>query len=166
MREADQSSTARLLRVVQSGGTLFGLRKGCDEWRATPVSGEDSHCTGGRCASVRFESGIEEGRIYGFTAALRWGDKGTELEMWSRGSWSPAPGVVLKDPDRPGWGTIGSGSYCVETAPVTDSPTTPDAVSIGHETWYLTKESCIRDQSKLLAVRGCGTASGKSQQRD
>lgn len=155
--ETGAGPTARFLHVLQTGGTLFGLRTGCDEWHVTPASKEESTCHRDACVSGRLESGIEEGKIYGFTYTAVWGDRNTVLSMASRGSWHAAPGFVFdaNDPATPGYATIGSATMCVETVGVGDSARAKDAVLIGHETWYLTKESCTRERPPARVSRGC-----------
>ena len=151
-----RSSVALFLQVLQSGGPLFGLGAGCDEWRAAPDSKEESRCVRGSCVSGQLESEIEDGKIYGFSYMTTWGGPGMEMNLAGRGSWHP---VVPDAPDAEGYVLIGSGRMCSEVVSVGNVATTADAVSIGSDTWYLTREACMRARGDVVAQRGCGAAS-------
>lgn len=152
--DSARSSVALFLHVLQSGGPLFGLGAGCDAWRAAPDPKEASRCSRGSCVSGQLESEIENGKIYGFSYVTTWDGQRPELFMSGRGSSHPA---VLGAPDSQGYILIGSASMCVEEVSVGDAA--GDAVSIGSDTWYLTREACMRARGDVVAQRGCGAAS-------
>jgi len=157
---SDQPSTARFLRVLQSGGSLFGLGTGCDEWHAAPGADEESGCERSSCVSGRLQSPVEDGKIYAFTYTATWGGRRTDLTMTARGSWRPAPGIVIeaKNAALPDHAILGSARMCVETVAVGNG-STRNAVSVGRDTWYLTKASCVRGRGDAVAARRCGDAS-------
>ena len=108
----DRSSVIKFLRVLHSGGRLWGLRSGCDEWRATPDPKAESECSGSSCVSGQLESETESGKIYGFSYETSSQGPRTTINLLGRGSWHPAPGFVFANeaPDTPpGYVTIGTG---------------------------------------------------------
>ncbi|NVB77472.1 MAG: hypothetical protein HOV81_03675 [Kofleriaceae bacterium] len=95
------------------------------------------------------------GRMYGFSYALTRDEDLVRLRITGRGSWSPAPGVTMPDPDKPGWGTIGSATYCVYEVEVRTEPGVDEAVLVGNESWFLSRDACVRSRGMSSGSRGC-----------
>jgi hypothetical protein len=71
------------------------------------------------------------------------------------GSW-PAPGVVIPVSEPKGYALIGSARMCVTEVEVRPSPDSEQAVLVGDETWFLSRDACMRSRSaSLIAHRGC-----------
>jgi hypothetical protein len=142
-------SVERFVDVLQRNGSLYGVGRGCDEWRAGPDNEHHEHHDGwfhdGRLVATLPDAG----RIYGFNYGLQRTSAGFRMAIAGRGSWSPAPGVTFEVPGQPGWFTMGSASYCLVKVDLRPHPEHEDAVLVGRETWYLTREACQSAHSAL-----------------
>ena len=105
-----------------------------------------------------------EGRIYGFTYSLYPDRTPARMRISGRGGWTPAPDVVIRDPEDPDIGVIGVGSYCTTEVDVRTDPQLGDAVLVGDEIWYLTRDDCLRSpRSGTERPRGCSATNPPKQ---
>jgi hypothetical protein len=96
-----------------------------------------------------------EGRIFGFSYYATSLKRPLRLRFAGRGGWSPAPGVVFRDP-KTGYVLIGTGRYCVEDVEVQPEPAWQDGVRVGDETWFLSHDACLHARhAAALAWQGC-----------
>jgi hypothetical protein len=97
------------------------------------------------------------GRIYEFAYHLQLQDTSVRMRITGRGGWYPAPGVTIQSPDNGDSAVIGHANYCVTEVDVRRDPHIGDAVSVGEETWYLSRDACVRSRHDASpnAYRGC-----------
>jgi hypothetical protein len=142
--------TSRFSETLVKGGSLYGVGVGCAEWRA--AVGDEASPEGvlmrGNLRAVL----AHEGRMYSFSYDLFEEHGAVRLSIAGRGSSSSVPGVLTLSADGV-WGVSGSATYCVESVDVLASPVTADAVLVGDETWFMTKEACQKHRLGLEVLR-------------
>jgi hypothetical protein len=166
----------RFVEVLEHGKSLFGLGAACDEWRVEPGESEvdistDDDASGQNDPHER--DGIEhrawngegrvtarkpdaQGRIYGFSYRLKRDRRFVQMSIVGRGSWSPAPGVMIRDADNKDMFVIGSARYCIVEVDVHGSPDDREAILVGDETWFLSRDACVRSRKAAVGMpRGC-----------
>lgn len=98
------------------------------------------------------------GLLYGFSYTVLERGAAMRMRIAGRGSSHPAPGVLIEG-SRPGYYLIGTGSYCVDEVEVRAHPTNPQAILIGRDRWFLTRDACMASHAASLStVKGCSTA--------
>lgn len=158
-----RSSLDRFVDTLKDGQTLYGLGVGCDEWRAKPGGSDiqlelddDDEDQGPRrdppppgaepLAGSLTARADGEGRIYSFTYSVDLAKTPVRMRITGRGGWQPAPGVTLRSANDPSNAIIGVGNYCVTEVDVRADPHVQDALFVGDEAWYLTRDACLRSK--------------------
>ena len=186
VRIHQQTSVQRFLEILKQERSLYGLEGNCGEWLARPTEPDDSaaaitsdevaqdnqheedegvdraesasagvpHNAGPR-GRLQTREPDAEGLMYGFTYLVMEDHGRIRLRLVGRGSSFPAPGVKKIDPVS-GYGLIGSGRYCVGDVDVREHPTKNDAVAVGDETWFLSRDACLASRSAFTQPwHGC-----------
>jgi hypothetical protein len=167
------ASLERFVSILEHGGSLFGLDAGCSEWRAGPEvsevipsdakdevivsDGKDKVSDGWPVeGQLSARDPDAEGRLYGFSYRLSTEPRPVRMQISGRGSWSSAPGVIIRNPDNPEMVTIGSGTYCVTEVEVHERLDDKDSVTVGNEEWFLSPDACLRSRTEASSTpRGC-----------
>lgn len=156
----------RFWEILKDGKSLYGLGTGCDEWRAEPNAddgGSGSPNAGTIQGILTARIPDAEGRIFGFSYSLTQGQDLLRMRIAGRGSWSPAPGVVIADPKKEGYAVIGSGTYCTVDVDVRASPDSSEVILVGDEPWFLSRDACLQVRKKPKAASPGCRDTGKSR---
>lgn len=146
------SPLEHFVAVLRDGRSVYGLGHACDEWRAEPgtadlvleTDDDDEPAVPAReTITGRLTARPDrEGRVYSFTYELDLEKRPLRLAVTGRGSWQPATGVVIRRPDT-ATAIVGVARYCRSEAAVRVDPRGIDAVLVGDEAWYLSRDACM-----------------------
>jgi hypothetical protein len=146
-RSQPQSSVETFIAILTRGEFVYGIGPGCQEWKAQP------EMPGRPSGRLEVTAPDKEGRLHEFGYYLRQGTH--TLELSGRGSWYPAPGVIVpaNREGYEGYALIGRARLCTEVVDVQQHPQLQDAVLVGGETWYLSRDTCLRFHTAHVTVR-------------
>lgn len=150
------SAVERFVEVLRHGGSLYGLGGDCLAWRAgpktetseTPNEDDGKSFLGGDVTATAPDT---QGRVFGLTYYIV-EERPVRLRIAGRGSWSPAEGVLIRDPKNPDFAIIGTASMCVYGVDVHESAADSEAVSVGDDTWFLSRDACLRSRKGLVRL--------------
>ena len=151
-----RSATSRFVDILAGRGSHFGVGQGCDEWRAEPPSDDVHHDDGLQRGVLARRVPDAEGRIFAFSYVVTQDRDTLRMHLTGRGGYSYAEGVIVRSPNNPGYAVIGVGSYCIVEVNVRDHASEADAVVVGDETWFLSRDACMRSRTASQGrSRGC-----------
>jgi hypothetical protein len=140
---------------VREDAGVVPLRSSVVKGQRGASSSEEGTQMSATRGSLRAATADAAGRMYSFYYAVTRDQELVRLRITGRGGWSPAPDVTIPA-DKEGWGVIGTASYCVYEVEVRADRGIDDAVLVGNESWFLSRDACLRSRSASSVVsRGC-----------